>query len=133
MQDNPIDNNSVVLLSLKPSTYSLLLPFDILFTSLLVTTKPYIVNIAICCRPLQQCKLTKIKKAVDIVSLKGAISPCLCRQLFLFSFQDKLPDDDIAVPLCELPDPDADNGATGESVRQQENKWNDLALNDLVS
>ena len=50
-----------------------------------------------------------------------------------FSFQEKLPDDDIAVPLCELPDPDADNGATGESVRQQENKWNDLALNDLVS
>ena len=50
-----------------------------------------------------------------------------------FSFQEKLPDDDIAVPLCELPDPDADNCATGESVRQQENKWNDLALNDLVS
>ena len=47
-------------------------------------------------------------------------------------FQDKLPDDDISVPLCELPDPDADNGASGESVRQQENKWNDLALNDLV-
>ena len=49
-----------------------------------------------------------------------------------FMFQDKLPDDDISVPLCELPDPDADNGASGESVRQQENKWNDLALNDLV-
>jgi hypothetical protein len=48
------------------------------------------------------------------------------------SFQDKLPDDDISVPLCELPDPDADNGTTGESVRQQENKWNDLALNELV-
>jgi Apc13p protein len=50
-----------------------------------------------------------------------------------FVFQDKLPDDDISVPLSELPDPDADNGANGESVRQQENKWTDLALNDLVS
>lgn len=48
------------------------------------------------------------------------------------TFQDKLPDDDISVPVSELPDPDADNGANGESVRQQENKWNDLALNDLV-
>lgn len=46
--------------------------------------------------------------------------------------KDKLPDDDISVPLSELPDPDADNGANGESVRQQENKWNDLGLNDLA-
>ena len=45
--------------------------------------------------------------------------------------KDKLPEDDIAVPFGELPDPEADNGAGGstgpgcsggESLREQENK-----------
>lgn len=46
--------------------------------------------------------------------------------------KDQLPEEDIAVPLSELPDPEADNGNTGESVREQENKWTDLALNQLA-
>ena len=44
--------------------------------------------------------------------------------------KEKLPLDDIAVPLAELPDPEADNGQT-ESLRQQENKWSDLALQSV--
>ena len=44
---------------------------------------------------------------------------------------DKLPEEDIAVPIAELPDPEADNGASGESMREQENKWTDLALNQV--
>ena len=46
--------------------------------------------------------------------------------------KDKLPEEDIAVPLSELPDPESDNGNTGESVREQENKWTDLALSQLA-
>lgn len=46
--------------------------------------------------------------------------------------KDKLPEEDIAVPLSELPDPEADNGNNGESIREQENKWIDLALNQLA-
>jgi len=45
--------------------------------------------------------------------------------------KDKLPLDDIVVPLTELPDPEADNGQTGDSLRQQENKWTDLALHTI--
>ena len=45
--------------------------------------------------------------------------------------KDKLPEEDIAVPLSELPDPESDNGNTGESVREQENKWTDLALHQF--
>ena len=45
--------------------------------------------------------------------------------------KEKLPDEDIAVPIAELPDPEADQGANGESMREQENKWTDLALNNL--
>ena len=44
--------------------------------------------------------------------------------------KEKLPLDDIAVPLAELLDPEADNGQT-ESLRQQENKWSDLALQSV--
>ena len=43
-----------------------------------------------------------------------------------------MPEEDIEVPLSELPDPEADNGNTGESVREQENKWTDLALSLLA-
>jgi len=45
--------------------------------------------------------------------------------------KDKLPLDDIMVPVAELPDPEADNGQTGDSLRQQENKWTDLALHTI--
>ena len=52
--------------------------------------------------------------------------------------KDKLPEDDIAVPFGELPDPEADNGAGGstgpgcsggESLREQENKWKIISRN----
>jgi len=35
------------------------------------------------------------------------------------------------IPVAELPDPEADNGQTGDSLRQQENKWTDLALQSI--
>ena len=44
--------------------------------------------------------------------------------------KDKLPLDEIIVPSTDLPDPDADNGQT-DSLRQQENKWTDLALSSI--
>jgi len=44
--------------------------------------------------------------------------------------KEKLPLDDINVPISELPDPEADNGQT-DSLRQQENKWTDLALHTI--
>ena len=44
--------------------------------------------------------------------------------------KEKLPLDDINVPAQELPDPEADNGNT-ESLRQQEMKWTDMALNTI--
>ncbi len=43
-----------------------------------------------------------------------------------------LPSEDIAVPILELPDPEADNGATGESMRELDNKWTDLGLQRLA-
>ena len=46
--------------------------------------------------------------------------------------REKLPEEDIAVPMAELPDPEADNGAQGESMKEQENKWTDLGLNQLA-
>ena len=36
------------------------------------------------------------------------------------------------MPIQELPDPEADNGNSGETMREQENKWTDLALNQLA-
>ena len=44
--------------------------------------------------------------------------------------KERLPLDDINVPVSELPDPEVDNGQT-ESLRQQESKWTDLALNTI--
>jgi len=46
--------------------------------------------------------------------------------------KDKLPLDDIAVPMGELPDPENDNGSAGESLRAQESKWTDLALSSMA-
>lgn len=45
--------------------------------------------------------------------------------------EDKLPNDDIDVPPSELPDPDADNGDSHVTLKEQEQKWTDLALNQL--
>ena len=44
--------------------------------------------------------------------------------------KEKLPLDEITVPISELPDPEADNGQT-DSLRQQESKWADLALGSI--
>ncbi|GAB1294586.1 Anaphase-promoting complex subunit 13 [Apodemus speciosus] len=61
--------------------------------------------------------------------------------------EDKLPYEDVAIPLAgslagaeccgrvthlsELPEPEQDNGGTTESVKEQEMKWADLALQGL--
>ncbi|XP_048810748.1 anaphase-promoting complex subunit 13 [Lagopus muta] len=45
--------------------------------------------------------------------------------------EDKLPYEDVAIPLNELPEPEQDNGGTTESVKEQEMKWTDLSLQYL--
>lgn len=45
--------------------------------------------------------------------------------------EEKLPDEPIAVPASELPDPEPDNGNPQETLREQEQKWTDLALNKI--
>ena len=45
--------------------------------------------------------------------------------------EDKLPHEDVAVPLNELPDPERGKGGTRESVKEQEMTWTDLAFQDL--
>ncbi|XP_005993753.1 anaphase-promoting complex subunit 13 [Latimeria chalumnae] len=45
--------------------------------------------------------------------------------------EDKLPYEDVTIPLNELPEPEQDNGGTTESVKEQEMKWADLALHNL--
>lgn len=42
--------------------------------------------------------------------------------------EDILPDEDISVPIMELPDPEPDNGNPQETLKEQDMKWNDLAL-----
>lgn len=44
---------------------------------------------------------------------------------------DKLPEDDISVPLHELPDPEADTGDINLTLKEQEQKWTDIALSTL--
>ncbi|GJQ76568.1 hypothetical protein Trydic_g2265 [Trypoxylus dichotomus] len=44
---------------------------------------------------------------------------------------DKLPEDDITVPLYELPDPEADSGDVNLTLKEQEQKWTDIALSSL--
>ncbi|KAB0393559.1 hypothetical protein E2I00_003291, partial [Balaenoptera physalus] len=39
--------------------------------------------------------------------------------------EDKLPYEDVAIPLNELPEPEQDNGGTTESVKEQEMKRTD--------
>ncbi len=36
------------------------------------------------------------------------------------------------MPIGELPDPESDNGNSGETLRQLEAKWTDLALTGLA-
>ena len=44
---------------------------------------------------------------------------------------DTLPKEDIAVPQMELPELEPENGNTSETLREQEQKWSDLALQTL--
>lgn len=44
---------------------------------------------------------------------------------------DKLPEDDIKVPPHELPDPEADSGDIHLTLKEQEQKWTDIALSAL--
>ncbi|XP_050693989.1 anaphase-promoting complex subunit 13-like [Eriocheir sinensis] len=44
---------------------------------------------------------------------------------------DRLPSDDIAVPVQELPDPEPDTATPHQTLRQQEHKWCDLMLTNL--
>ena len=46
---------------------------------------------------------------------------------------EKLPAEDIAVPINELPDPEADSGDNHLTINQQENRWTDLALPSLLA
>ena len=45
--------------------------------------------------------------------------------------RDRLPDEDVAVPPMELPEFEPDNGNTNETLKEQEQKWVDLALGTL--
>lgn len=36
--------------------------------------------------------------------------------------------EDIAVPTQDLPDPEPENGNNAETLKQQEQRWNDLGL-----
>lgn len=46
--------------------------------------------------------------------------------------KDRLPSDDIAVPVLELPDPEPDATTPNQTLRQQEYKWTDLMLSNLT-
>ena len=45
--------------------------------------------------------------------------------------EDTLPKEDISVPQMELPEPEPDNGHNNETLKEQEQKWTDLALSQL--
>lgn len=45
--------------------------------------------------------------------------------------EDKLPEEDIAVPQMELPEIEQENGPSTETLKEQEQKWTDLALTAL--
>lgn len=44
---------------------------------------------------------------------------------------DKLPNDDIEVPVHELPDPEADSGDVNLTLKEQDQRWTDIALASL--
>ncbi|GFX92689.1 RNA-directed DNA polymerase from mobile element jockey [Trichonephila clavipes] len=45
--------------------------------------------------------------------------------------QEKLPNDSIAVPAADVPDAEPDNSNPQDTLREQEQKWTDLALNRI--
>ena len=45
---------------------------------------------------------------------------------------DVLPNDQIIVPSEKLPDPEADNSDSHLTLKEQEQKWTDLALSSLA-
>ena len=45
--------------------------------------------------------------------------------------EDRLPYEDIGVPQQELPEAEPDNGQGEETIREQEQKWLDLALDSM--
>lgn len=45
--------------------------------------------------------------------------------------EEVLPNDDISVPTNELPDPEADTGDVHLTLKEQEQKWSDIALGIL--
>lgn len=45
---------------------------------------------------------------------------------------DELPNDQITVPSENLPDPEADNDSSHLTLKEQEQKWSDLALSSLA-
>ena len=45
--------------------------------------------------------------------------------------EDKLPHEDVVIPLNELREPERDKGGTTESVKEQEMKWTYLAFQYL--
>lgn len=45
--------------------------------------------------------------------------------------EEVLPNDDILVPMNELPDPEADTGDVHLTLKEQEQKWADIALGIL--
>ena len=45
----------------------------------------------------------------------------------------QLPNEEIAVPVMQLPDPEPDNGNPNETLKDLELKWTDLALNRITN
>lgn len=45
-----------------------------------------------------------------------------------FSDIDNVAFEEIAVPTQDLPDPEPENGNNAETLKQQEQRWNDLGL-----
>ncbi|XP_032686592.1 anaphase-promoting complex subunit 13 [Odontomachus brunneus] len=45
--------------------------------------------------------------------------------------KEKLPIDDISTPVAELPDPESDNGDSHMTLKELEQRWNNLALSTL--
>ena len=45
---------------------------------------------------------------------------------------DKLPYEDIMVPQMELPELEPDNGNTNETLREQDQKWTDMAVDMIL-
>lgn len=45
--------------------------------------------------------------------------------------EDTLPNDDVTVPVNELPDPEADSVDAHLTLREQDQKWTDIAVGSL--